>query len=243
MERVEGETIAPQLLRDDEYANAREVMTAQLGAILATIHRIPSTRPASSPPRSARGHVARARPRLDRFEQLPTARITPDPHPAFELAFPLAARARCPRRASVTPRPRRLPHRQRHLRAGGRARHPRLGAGAHRRPDGGLRLASACAPGASATTPSPPAASAPAKSSGPPTRRPADAGRPGSRTLLGGVRQPALGHHLHQPGEHLPQRKRPQAPPPGSALELAAIGRRTAETEWELLNLTEGNQQ
>jgi hypothetical protein len=28
--------------------------------------------------------------------------------------------------------------------------------------------------------------------------------------------------------------------PPGSALELAAIGRRTAETEWELLNLTEG---
>jgi len=31
--------------------------------------------------------------------------------------------------------------------------------------------------------------------------------------------------------------------PPGAALELAAIGRRTAETEWELLNLTEGNLQ
>jgi hypothetical protein len=30
---------------------------------------------------------------------------------------------------------------------------------------------------------------------------------------------------------------------PGRALELAAIGRRTAETEWELLGLMEGEEE
>ncbi|MEX0785691.1 MAG: phosphotransferase, partial [Dehalococcoidia bacterium] len=40
MERVEGETIPRRLLRDDVYANARASMAAQLGGILARIHRI-----------------------------------------------------------------------------------------------------------------------------------------------------------------------------------------------------------
>src|SRR5437867_5076409 len=40
MERVEGETIARKLLRDEEYAEARKVMTGQLGPILARIHAI-----------------------------------------------------------------------------------------------------------------------------------------------------------------------------------------------------------
>ena len=40
MERVEGETIARRLLRDDIYAQARQSMTGQLSAILARIHRI-----------------------------------------------------------------------------------------------------------------------------------------------------------------------------------------------------------
>ena len=40
MSRVEGETIARRILRDDEYAKARENLPAQCGHALAGIHRI-----------------------------------------------------------------------------------------------------------------------------------------------------------------------------------------------------------
>ena len=40
-ERVDGETLATRILRDDRYAAARKVMTRQCGEILATIHTIP----------------------------------------------------------------------------------------------------------------------------------------------------------------------------------------------------------
>jgi aminoglycoside phosphotransferase (APT) family kinase protein len=87
MERVEGETIARRLLRDDEYAGARKVMTAQLGRVLAAIHRVPLQKhgldailPAPAPGKSP------GETELDRFEATYRA-ITPDPHPAFELAI------------------------------------------------------------------------------------------------------------------------------------------------------------
>lgn len=86
MERVEGETIPRRLLRDEIYAEARRSMTAQLGAALAKIHRIPIERygldvlPSPPPDRSPAEHE------VDRHEQLYRA-ITPDPHPVFELAF------------------------------------------------------------------------------------------------------------------------------------------------------------
>ena len=83
MERVEGETIARKLLRDDEYAEARTVMTGQLGAILASIHAIPvelTELPKPIPGKSP------AETEVDRFEATYRA-ITPEPHPAFELAF------------------------------------------------------------------------------------------------------------------------------------------------------------
>ncbi|MEX1253162.1 MAG: phosphotransferase family protein [Dehalococcoidia bacterium] len=86
MERIEGETIARRILRDEQYAEARETMAAQLGAILASIHRVPIDKhgldvlPAPPPGRSpAAGEV-------DKFEAVYRA-ITPEPHPAFELAF------------------------------------------------------------------------------------------------------------------------------------------------------------
>ncbi len=86
MERVEGETIARKLIRDDEYETARKVMTGQLGAILANIHAVPVAKhgldvlTAPAPGKSA------AETEVDRFEQ--TYRmITPEPHAAFELAF------------------------------------------------------------------------------------------------------------------------------------------------------------
>jgi len=102
MARVEGETIARKLLRDDEYAQARQVMTAQLGAILAAIHRVPIEKPVLSgvegPVLSAvEGHglgslpspapgLSPAESEVNRFEQTYRV-ITPEPHPAFELAF------------------------------------------------------------------------------------------------------------------------------------------------------------
>jgi aminoglycoside phosphotransferase (APT) family kinase protein len=86
MDRIEGETIARRLLRDDAYAEARRVMTGQLGRILAAIHRIDRVHyqldflaepPAGESP---------AQSELDRYEQI-FRFITPDPHPTFELAF------------------------------------------------------------------------------------------------------------------------------------------------------------
>ena len=41
MERIEGETLARRLLREPSYAEARRVMTGQLGAMLARIHAVP----------------------------------------------------------------------------------------------------------------------------------------------------------------------------------------------------------
>lgn len=86
MERVDGETIPRRLLRDDVYAQARAVMTGQLGAMLARIHRIPvedyglDVLPGPAPGRPP------AEAELDRFEQAYRI-LAVEPHPAFELAF------------------------------------------------------------------------------------------------------------------------------------------------------------
>lgn len=86
MERIDGETIPRRLLRDDAYAVARRVMTAQLGRILAAVHRIDRVKQqltflAEPPPGESP-----AQGELDRYDQIFRA-ITPDPHPAFELAI------------------------------------------------------------------------------------------------------------------------------------------------------------
>ena len=86
MERVEGETIPRRLLRDEVYAEARRSMTAQLGDILARIHSIPieghglDALPSPPPEASPAEHE------VSRHEQLYRA-VAPEPHPAFELAF------------------------------------------------------------------------------------------------------------------------------------------------------------
>jgi aminoglycoside phosphotransferase (APT) family kinase protein len=41
LDRLEGETIARKILRDEEFAHARDVLVGQAGAALAAIHRIP----------------------------------------------------------------------------------------------------------------------------------------------------------------------------------------------------------
>jgi len=86
MDRIEGETLPRRLLRDAAYAQARQIMTAQLGSILARIHRIDTggealrflVRP--EPAQTA------AELELERYEQVYRF-ITPDPHPALELAL------------------------------------------------------------------------------------------------------------------------------------------------------------
>jgi aminoglycoside phosphotransferase (APT) family kinase protein len=86
MDRVEGETIARRLLRDDAYAPARQVMTAQLGRILATIHHIDRAAHQLSFLAEPPAGESPAQNELDRYEQI-FRFITPDPHPAFELAI------------------------------------------------------------------------------------------------------------------------------------------------------------
>ena len=41
MARVEGETIARKILRDEQFAKARPMLARQLGKIAAGIHRLP----------------------------------------------------------------------------------------------------------------------------------------------------------------------------------------------------------
>jgi aminoglycoside phosphotransferase (APT) family kinase protein len=75
MERLDGETIPRKILRDDEYASAREVLAAQCGTVLAHLHQM---------------DVA-ALPELQQPDPLGEWRTVLDnvgePHPAFELAF------------------------------------------------------------------------------------------------------------------------------------------------------------
>ncbi|MDE1173949.1 MAG: phosphotransferase family protein [Parvibaculaceae bacterium] len=78
MGRVEGETIARKILRDDEFASARPIMAAQCGEILARLHNIDR---ASLP-------ELRVSPGASEVEQYwHTYKTHGHPHPVFELAF------------------------------------------------------------------------------------------------------------------------------------------------------------
>ena len=81
MDHVEGETIARRILREDDYADARRVMAAQCGEILARIHAITaSDLPGLTyPDRTATDMV------LEQYTQLLDS--FGEPHPAFELAL------------------------------------------------------------------------------------------------------------------------------------------------------------
>lgn len=100
MDHVAGETLARRLLRDAEYARARATMAADLGRILARIHAIDvdahgleflaAPAPGQSP----------AAAELARYEQLYRG-LAPEPHPAIELALRWLA-ARAPAAARLT---------------------------------------------------------------------------------------------------------------------------------------------
>lgn len=92
MERVEGETLARRLLRESVYAEARRAMPAQLGAILARIHAVPIDDPSLAKLPGMQDDGSSAAAELGRYEQLYRT-LAPEPHPAIEYGFRwLAAR-------------------------------------------------------------------------------------------------------------------------------------------------------
>ncbi len=75
LEHVDGETIARKILRDVEFEGARRQLAAQLGRALAALHRID---PGSVPGLMLTDQVSQYRDVLDALGQ---------PHPTFELAL------------------------------------------------------------------------------------------------------------------------------------------------------------
>jgi aminoglycoside phosphotransferase (APT) family kinase protein len=85
MERIEGETIPRKILRDDDYADARPKLASQCGAVLAALHRMPVEEFADLPDTDP---LAEYRAVLDASGQA---------HPAFELGFTWLEANRPPR--------------------------------------------------------------------------------------------------------------------------------------------------
>jgi aminoglycoside phosphotransferase (APT) family kinase protein len=78
MERIEGETIPRRILRDPEFAAARPLLAAQCGTVAAAIH---ATDTGSLPPLPVLGAAAQ----LDQYRSLLDA--LGEPHPALELGL------------------------------------------------------------------------------------------------------------------------------------------------------------
>ena len=214
--RVEGETIAPALLRDDEFAVARAVLGAQCGAALAAIHAIPVS--------DVTG--------LERRRTSSASSATCST--AWAAASGVRARAfagwRPTGRRPTGPvgGPRRLPPRQPHRRSRRAAGRARLGAGPPRRPDRGpglaLRAGVAVRLAAAGRR-----VRRPRGALSPPTRPPA-AGRSTPRRCAGGrcsARSSGASSASCRPPSHLSGATR--------SVELAAIGRRVCENEYDLL--------
>jgi len=98
MDRIAGETLPRRLLRDPEYAVARAGMAPALGAILARIHSIDTERPELAALGAAQAGVGSARLEIRRIVEA-VERLAVEPHPVLDLAARwLEARAPEPRR-------------------------------------------------------------------------------------------------------------------------------------------------
>jgi aminoglycoside phosphotransferase (APT) family kinase protein len=78
MERIEGETIPRRILRDETYAAARPLLARQSGEQAARIHALDPARLPALPVQGARHQISLYRGYLDGFGE---------PHPAFELGL------------------------------------------------------------------------------------------------------------------------------------------------------------
>jgi len=96
MDRLEGETLPRRLLRNPEYAATRAGLVPALGAILARIHAIDASSPELAGLASAGGGSAREE--IRRIVEA-AQRLAVEPHPVLDLAARwLEARAPEPRR-------------------------------------------------------------------------------------------------------------------------------------------------
>jgi aminoglycoside phosphotransferase (APT) family kinase protein len=89
MERLEGETIPRRILRDERFSRARERLVEEAGSALARLH---STDPTGIPDLPEDDQLTVYRKHLDESGQ---------PHPAFELAFRWLEERRPPEAGSV----------------------------------------------------------------------------------------------------------------------------------------------
>jgi aminoglycoside phosphotransferase (APT) family kinase protein len=78
MERIDGETIPRRILRDDAYATARPALARQCGKQAARIHALDTSTLPELPVQGARAQIEQYRSTLDGFGE---------PHPAFELGL------------------------------------------------------------------------------------------------------------------------------------------------------------
>ncbi len=78
MQRVEGETIARKILRDEKFANARPLLARQLGKVAAGIHGLPLAKLPKLRQMTAAKEIAELERDYRRFEW---------PRPVFELAL------------------------------------------------------------------------------------------------------------------------------------------------------------
>ncbi|MFQ5458776.1 MAG: phosphotransferase family protein [Myxococcota bacterium] len=85
MARIAGETIGGRIVREERYARARAALPAQIGAAAAALHRVPLDGPleALAGPPSGESPAAWEIRRLEDLYRM----VTPDPHPVFELAL------------------------------------------------------------------------------------------------------------------------------------------------------------
>lgn len=87
MRRVPGEALGGRLIRQDQYATAREIIPGQLAESLARIHSISATaHPELTALLSPAPGVSPAQTEVEHYESIFRA-VTPNPHPVFELAF------------------------------------------------------------------------------------------------------------------------------------------------------------
>ena len=90
LEHVEGETIPRRILRDDIYAAARDVVASQAGEALADVHRLPVD------------ELAPVVPDSDEFDQYrSTLHSLAESYPVFEFAFRRLEMTRPPRSERV----------------------------------------------------------------------------------------------------------------------------------------------
>jgi aminoglycoside phosphotransferase (APT) family kinase protein len=87
MRRLQGEALGARLIRGEQYGHAREVIPQQLAESLARIHSIQlESHPELAILPAPEPGVSPARTEVEHYEEI-FRDIAPDPHPVFELAF------------------------------------------------------------------------------------------------------------------------------------------------------------